>query len=139
MLSENKEIMQQNLNSLLNINGPFYNAAYNAMLAVIPEPVNANEIEFDDTGDMASLLNDTIKQQKDKRINDAKEFAKEFVNSLKDGEFMNVIADEVDKHIKSAYINITMLPQGLSSIVSPTGPCSGTLVINNSTANIQLL
>ena len=139
MLSENKEIMQQNLNSLLNINGPFYNAAYNAMLAVIPEPINANEIEFDDTGDMASLLNDVIKQQKDKRINDAKEFAKEFVNSLKEGEFMDVIADEVDKHIKSAYINITMLPQGLNSIVSPTGPCSGTLVINNSTANIQLL
>ena len=139
MLSTNKPIMQQKLNNLLNENGPVYNAAYNAILSTIPEPENNVEMESDDTGDMTSLLEESILKQKNKRIEDAKKFAKEFVDGLKFGGFMDAIADEIDSHIKSTQLLITMQPQGVATLISPVGPCTGTMIISDTTANIQLL
>lgn len=49
------------------------------------------------------------------------------------------LAKEIMNYIKSASLNIVVQPQGLATIVSPAGPCSGTLLINDGTATINIL
>ena len=56
--------------------------------------------------------------------------------------FLETISNEIDGHVKAVAngLIITMLPQGLATIISPMGPCTGSMIIQNgSTANIQLL
>lgn len=49
------------------------------------------------------------------------------------------LANEIMNYIKSASLNIVVQPQALATIVSPAGSCSGTLLINDNTATINIL
>lgn len=70
-----------------------------------------------------------------KKLNSmAKEFGKKFAQ-----EASPDLAKEIMNYIKSASLNIVVQPQGLATIVSPVGPCSGTLLINDGTATINIL
>ena len=140
MLSTNIVSFKQNLNKLLNTTegaeGAVYTAAYNAYF-------NLTNVELDtnsEDSDIQSILESASEELKEKIENDAKQFATDFCNGLKDNNFMETIADEVDKHIKSMKLVINVLPQGMASIVSPVGPCTGTLVVDDpTTATIQIL
>lgn len=49
------------------------------------------------------------------------------------------LASEIMKYIQSASLSIIVQPQALATIVSPVGPCTGTLAINDGTATINIL
>lgn len=49
------------------------------------------------------------------------------------------LATEIMKYIQSAGISIVVQPQGLATIMSPVGPCTGALTINDGTATINIL
>lgn len=139
MLSTNLPLLKQNLNNLLSVppakEGPVYKAAYDAYF-------NATNVEVDaenDDSDLKATVEQAKQSIEQKVKDDAKKFATDFCNGLKDNGFMDTIADEVDGHIKSIKLLITMMPQGIATIISPMGPCSGSMVIDDSTANIQIL
>ena len=73
---------------------------------------------------------------------DCKTMLREMANSFGE-KFASEAAPEMAKsimqYIQSAGLNIVMLPQGLATIVSPAGPCSGSLLINDTTANINIM
>lgn len=139
MLSVNKPLMQQVFSNMLMENGPFYNAAYDAQYATM-EHTAKKQLEA-----MAMLDNTSVGGESFPEVNKqewkevSKVFAKAFIKALKDGKFDKTLADEIDKHVKSTELFITMMPQGIATIISPMGPCTGTMIINNSTANIKLL
>lgn len=138
MLATNKIALKQNLNNLLGVppmEGPVYKAAYNAYY-------NVTKVDIDKTNndpDLAPVIAENAAKCEQKMKDDAKKFATEFCNGLKDGGFMDTIADEIDSHVKAIKLLITMMPQGLATIVSPMGPCTGTMIIDDTTANIQIL
>lgn len=138
MLATNIIKMKENLNKLLDTpptaKGVLYKAAVNAYYeANSAEPVNFDD---DPCGNMtassisyANDINSNIKDCADK-------FAKEFCDSLKESGFMNIIADEIDAHIKA--MNLVINVPMVSTIISPTGPCTGVLNISNETSNINI-
>lgn len=139
MLSANLPLLKQNLNNLLSVppvnEGPVYKAAYDAYF-------NVTNVEVDtenDDSDLKTTVEEAKQSIEQKVKDDAKKFATDFCNGLKDNGFMDTIADEVDGHIKSIKLLITMMPQGIATIISPMGPCTGSMVIDDSTANIQIL
>lgn len=139
MLAQNIILLKQNLNKLLMTppvgEGPVYKAAYDAYF-------NVTNVEIDsenDDVDLQPIIAESKQKCEQKVKDDAKKFATDFCNGLKDNGFMDTIADEIDAHIKSAKLLITMLPQGIATIVSPVGPCSGSMVIDDTTADIQIL
>lgn len=140
MLSTNIVTFKNNLNKLLNTNdgseGAVYKAAYNAYFNLINIEIST---ESNDS-DIQPML-ETAKTELEQKIkDDAKQFATDFCNGLKDNNFMETIADEVDSHIKSMKIVATVLPQGLATIISPAGPCTGSLVIDDpTTATIEII
>lgn len=84
---------------------------------------------IDNSGNM------TIDSECTKKLNSmAKSFGKKFAE-----EASPDLAKEIMNYIKSASLNIVVQPQGLATIVSPAGPCSGTLLINDGTATINIL
>lgn len=129
MLSTNIILMKQNLNELLKINGPFYKAAYDAFY-------NTNNKEISSDSQIDSDFDSIIKEAEIKRLkllkDDSEKFAKEFCEGLKNGGFMNSLADEIDKHIKSALItiNVPVLPPTLATA---SGPVTGSLIISEAT------
>lgn len=139
MLSTNLPLLKQNLNKLLSVppanEGPVYKAAYDAYFNVTNVEVDAEN----DDNDLKATVEEAKQSIEQKVKDDAKKFATDFCNGLKDNGFMDTIADEVDGHIKSIKLLITMMPQGIATIISPMGPCSGSMVIDDSTANIQIL
>ena len=136
MLSVNKPIMQQTFsNMLLENTGMFYKAAYDAYMASMSDIEDASD-EDPDLNAKISEVNSEMNKLKEKK---SKEFAKAFVKSLKDAGFDTTLADQIDQHVKSMQLMITMLPQGIATIISPVGPCTGAMVISDATANIQLL
>ena len=66
------------------------------------------------------------------KIEKSEAFAKAFVKSLRNSNFDDLLANEIDKHIKSMMLTITV-PALLPTIISPTGPCSGSLTISEAT------
>ena len=136
MLSVNKPLMQQTFsNMLLENTGMFYKAAYDAYMASMNDIEDASD-EDPDLNAKISEVNSEMNKLKEKK---SKEFAKAFVKSLKDAGFDTTMTDQIDQHVKSMQLMITMLPQGLATIISPMGPCTGAMVISDATANIQLL
>lgn len=136
MLSVNKPLMQQTFsNMLLENTGMFYKAAYDAYMA------SMNDIEdaYDEDPDLNAKILEVNSEMNKLKEKKSKEFAKAFVKSLKDAGFDTTMADQIDQHVKSMQLMITMLPQGLATIISPMGPCTGAMVISDATANIQLL
>lgn len=130
MLSSNKPLMTAKLNSLLNVSkgSPIYDAAYNAYYESNKCAFGVVSADDDPMGVSSSAANETNKKLKEC----AKNFAEEFCKNLKDGGFMDTIADEIDKHIKAMMLTIN-IPALLPTIVSPTGPCTGSLTISEAT------
>lgn len=139
MLAQNIILLKQNLNKLLMTpptgEGPVYKAAYDAYFNVTNVDVDTQN----DDSDLKAVVEKAKTDIEQKVKDDAKKFATDFCNGLKDNGFMDTIADEIDTHIKSAKLLITMMPQGIATIVSPVGPCSGSMMIDDTTADIQIL
>ena len=139
MLSVNLPLMKQNLSKLLDTpplkKGPVYTAAYNAYFSIIDTDFNADSADTD----LAPLILEQKQKCEQKKKDDADKFAKEFCKGLKDCGFTDTIADEIDGHVKAIKLLITMMPQGIATIVSPVGPCTGSMVIDDTTASIQIL
>jgi hypothetical protein len=109
--------------------GLFYQAAYDAYYKTA-EP-NSPPTEEEDSVNPSvemKLYNDA----KNTAANKSHEFAAAFVKGLRDGGFDSILADEIDKHVKSAQIDINV-PVLLPTIVSPMGPCTGSLSISTLT------
>ena len=130
MLSTNLPLMKNSLNSLLlsKEGNPFYDAAYKAYYESNKCIMDSASIDDDPSGIANRSANEANEKLKDR----AAEFAKEFCNILKNGGLMDSIADEIDKHIKSMLLTIN-IPALLPTIISPTGPCTGSLSISEAT------
>lgn len=140
MLKTNILSLKNNLNKLLSTTegseGPVYKAAYNAYFNAINSEINSESNDSDAKTALESAKTELAQNIKDK----SKQFAIDFCNGLKENNFMETIADEVDSHIKSMKIVATVLPQGLATIISPAGPCTGSLVIDDpTTATIEII
>lgn len=139
MLSTNKLVLENNLKNIFDKDGDLYKAAYNAHYTT-SEYIYAsqqNDLFFNE--DTKDIVISASKDMKEKWKEAAKVFAENFTNTLISNNLHLKLADEIDKHIRSMQLSIVIQPQTLASIISPTGPCSGTLIINNETSNIQLL
>ena len=131
MLSTNKPSMDNKLKKLYNV---FEDAAYEAFLK--SEGYDDVDSQIDDL----ELQNKPNKSEIKKKMEDtAKTFSDEFVKQLKDGKVLETISDEIDKHVKSIKLMISV-PTLLPTIISPMGPCTGALTISEETgAQINLL
>lgn len=138
MLSVNKPLMQQAFSKMLQKNDIFYNAAYNAYYKNI-EYANTNALKTLKEINSLFSQDNYFSENKEEWKKSSEVFADAFIQALKDGNFDKILADEIDKHVKSIELSITMMPQGIATIASPAGPCSGTMLINKSTANISVL
>lgn len=135
MLAANLPIMKQSLNSLIMENSSvMYDAAYNAYYESAKPDKNAAKV--DDPSAQAQnegFQNDMVKQIDDKVKEKAKEFANAFCKNLKDGGFMDKIADEIDKHVKSLDISIVAPipnPTSGSVLACGVGPVTGSIAMN---------
>jgi hypothetical protein len=129
MLATNKPLMEFKFSQMLEDGGLFYQAAYDAYYKTA-EP-NSPPTEEEDSVNPSvemKLYNDA----KNTAVNKSHEFAAAFVKGLRDGGFDSILADEIDKHVKSAQIDINV-PVLLPTIVSPMGPCTGSLSISTLT------
>lgn len=127
MLATNLPLMKQKFSLMLQeMTGVMYKAAYDAYYeSVKPEMPTPGD---DNPEVVQSSYNSANKAAKDC----AEKFAKTFVKSLKDGGFMDSIADEIDGHVKSMMLTIS-IPTLLPTIISPMGPCTGALTISQAT------
>ena len=135
MLGVNKPLMDQKLSALYD--SAFKKAAYEAYLKA-----SGHDDVDGEVAKMELQNKPNSNEIKDKMKSCANAFADEFVKQLKNAKLLETISDEIDGHVKTVKdgLIITMLPQGLATIVSPMGPCTGSMIIQNgSTANIQLL
>lgn len=142
MLSVNKPIMDAKFSMLSkkgtadapDTGGAIYKAAYHAFfdktydrLKKTSDPTDLDLYESLKTNNM--LKDDNIKKLKE----EAHDFASFFADAM--DEILKEISSQVDSHIKSASINISV-PALLPTIISPMGPCSGSLSISESTGAI---
>lgn len=129
MLSTNLPLMKQKFSSMLTDNtGMFYKAAYEAYLESMSDqkPIVSND------PDISAIIDDANAKMDKLKIEKSEAFAKAFVKSLRNSNFDDLLANEIDKHIKSMMLTITV-PALLPTIISPTGPCSGSLTISEAT------
>ena len=146
MLTDNLPLFKQNLNKLIDGDKSImYEAAYEASKKAYYE---ATKVDIDTSGqdnNDLKLLMEAEKATCEQKMKDdadkfAKTFATDFCDILKREGFMDAIADEVDGHIKSMKIMINVLPTAIGSIISPMGPCTGALIIDDpTTATIQIM
>lgn len=129
MLSTNILSMKTKLNSLLapSSGNPMYDAAYNAYYSANKSVFNAISVDEDPSG----VANKNATETNERIKSCAKEFAEEFCKGLKSSGFMDSIANEIDKHIKSMGLSITVPIS--PTVASPAGPCSGMLNISEKT------
>jgi hypothetical protein len=134
MLSTNKLLMDQKLTALYD--SAFRQAAYNAYYNTNNKPTGSIEFDADDDPNIiaqtkAKLSEGEIKREKDLKT-DSNKFADEFVKQLKSAKLLETLSDEIDGHIKSMMLTIN-IPALLPTIISPMGPCTGTLTISEAT------
>lgn len=146
MLTDNLPLFKQNLNKLIDGDKSImYEAAYEASKKAYYEATKVDiDISGQDNNDLKLLMEAEKATCEQKMENDAikfaENFATDFCDILKREGFMDAIADEVDGHIKSMKIMINVLPTAIGSIISPMGPCTGALVIDDpTTATIQIM
>ena len=155
MLSTNKTSMDNKLKKLYDVfeeaaNYAFLSSSYSPLDIKIaknsdedgiyePEAqrmINEHESTFKTE---TKLLNSVSKKYNEKAVETAKKFAEEFVEQLKKGKVLETISDEIDTHVKSIKLMISV-PTLLPTIISPMGPCTGALTISEETgAQIKLL
>lgn len=137
MLATNLPVLKQKLNELIKDSkgGAFYDAAFEAYYTLIKSA--AEDINIGSDSDLIPIIQEQKLKCEKKAKEDAESFAKIFCSELKKANFMNIIADEFNNHIKSAQIDITT--PVLPTVTSPMGPCSGTLTISIANgANINI-
>lgn len=79
--------------------------------------------------------NNTINSQFDGMMKKtAEKFGLEFANKASSD-----LANAIMKYIQTASLSIVVQPQALATIISPVGPCTGALAINDGTATINIL
>lgn len=139
MLSTNKPLMDQKFNALYD--SAFRQAAYNAHYAVSESIHAKQEISLKEQHgeNFVKIYGESLDKDEKSWTEAANAFADEFVNQLKSAKLLETISDEIDGHIKSMKLVITMLPQGIATLISPVGPCSGSMIISDGTANINIL
>lgn len=136
MLATNKPLMQKVFSDMItDKTGMLYKAAYDAYYDTTE--YNYNEQQKNISSYLANNVvggSDAVLDPPDKRKweEEAKVFASSFVKALRDAKFDSTLADEIDKHVKSAQIDIAV-PALQPTIVSPMGPCSGSLLISTAT------
>lgn len=136
MLSVNKPLMDAKFETLTTPQtGKVYMAAYNAYKNMATKMADAaGDVEDTDLAPGVAQSKTEVKQQIE---NDAKQFASDFCEGI--SEMLSEISTQIDAHVKALAngMTITMLPQGIATVVSPMGPCTGSMVIKNgATANI---
>jgi hypothetical protein len=133
MLATNKPKMQKVFSDMIaDKTGMLYKAAYNAYYDTTERIYNEqqkNIAEYLVNNSVSGSDGSVDAPDKSKWAADAKVFASSFVKALRDAGFDKTLADEIDTHVKSAQIDITV-PALQPTIVSPMGPCSGSLVIS---------
>jgi hypothetical protein len=148
MLKVNKPLMDQAFEKLClkgsaqapDSGGTIYKAAYHAYYDKSAEKLPKSDPTDQDIMPVLTATNATAAQIKLQLQNDAHEFASLFADSMND--ILKEVSNQIDAHVQAIAdgIIITMLPQGIATIVSPVGPCSGSMVIqNNSTAQIEII
>lgn len=142
MLSVNKPLMDTKFSMLAkkgtakapDTGGAIYKAAYHAYF----DKTYNKLMETSDPSDTdlynklrseKMLKNDNI----DKLREEAHDFASFFADAM--DEILKEVSTQVDAHIKAASININV-PALLPTIISPMGPCSGSLTIGETTGAI---
>ena len=141
MLATNKPLMGKNFSNLVKDGGLFYHAAKNAHYETSKHTYDTQMNEYnagisDGIDPMPEASDELIQKWTDA----AEIFAAAFVKELRDGIRNNVpydgldtiLTNEIDKHVKSAQIDIN-IPVLLPTILSPMGPCTGSLSISTST------
>lgn len=153
-ITANKPIMDKAFEALcikgdgtesgVNSAGIVYKSAFNAYFKKLSEnlPTSMDDISSDE--DTKSKLENfdgiTPDRIRESLVEDAHQFAECFTDAM--SECLKEISTQIDNHVKAVAdgLLITMLPQGIGTIVSPTGPCTGSMIIQNkSTAEIQIL
>jgi hypothetical protein len=137
MLSVNKPLMDAAFSKLCikgsgtsaaaNSAGAIYKAAYKAYYDKTASRMpDSDPADADIKADLASkgLLVSDVKRELE---NDAHEFASLFTDAM--DEILKEISKQIDAHVKAASINI-VVPALMPTIVSPMGPCSGSLTIS---------
>lgn len=110
----------------LEIRDILYNAAKEAYIKTL-EITPENNPSFP--------ANSKIREEYNKSINKtADKFGQTFADAA-----ANDLSIKIKEFIQSASLNIVCQPQALATIVSPAGPCSGALAINDATAVIQII
>jgi hypothetical protein len=142
MLTTNLPLMKQKLNQLISTppagESPVYKAAYDAYYNSVKVDIDGNNND----PDLGPIVAEKKAECEQKMKDDAKKFATNFCEGLKNNGFMDSIADEIDGHIKSMKLMISVLPTGIATIVStaPGAPCTGALIIDDpTTATISIL
>ena len=142
MLSVNKPLMDAAFNKLCikgtgtytsaKSAGTIYKAAYEAYYNKAAEKLPKSDPDDKDLQDKLRseglLVNDIKKQLED----DAR-FCFAFCRCNE--RVLKRVSTQIDAHIKSASINIT-IPALLPTIISPMGPCTGSLTIGEATGAI---
>ena len=148
MLEVNKPLMDSAFNNLCmkgtasnpDAGGTIYKAAYHAYYDKAADRLPKTDPNDKDICTTLSEEGLTVSNIELQLKNDAHDFASLFADSM--NEILKEVSTQIDNHVKAVAdgLLITMLPQGISTIVSPVGPCTGSMIIqNNSTANIQIL
>lgn len=138
MLSVNKPLMDNKFSMLTTENtGAVYKAAYNAYYNIAKKALDAASDSVDDP-ELAAVLDANKTEQENRIKEDSKKFASDFCEGI--SEMLTEISNQIDAHVKAVAdgLMITMLPQGISTVVSPgVGPCTGSMIIqNNATATV---
>ena len=134
MLATNKPLMDAKFDMLVkkgsamtpDIGGAVYKAAYHAY---IDNSLKKLENTSCSDEDLAPLVKAEIEKAKNELRNEAHDFASLFTDAM--SECLKEISTQIDTHIKSAQIDITT--PVLPTVISPMGPCSGTLTISSIT------
>lgn len=150
MLSVNKPLMDAAFNSLCikgsgsesaaKSAGIVYKSAYEAYYKKIAENLPTSDPSDPDVA--AKLKSDglSVDDIKKKLEKEAHDFASLFADAMK--ECLSEVSNQIDAHVKAVAngLTITMMPQGLATVVSPMGPCTGSMVIKNgATASVVIM
>lgn len=135
MLSTNKPLMDQNFKALYNV---FKDAAYEAYYEA-NKPIKPAPDPTDTSGNLKKNSDNAYNELEKKVKESAETFSSTFVKKLKNKKLLESISDEIDTHVKSLTLMITAQPTALATIISPMGPCTGSLILSDATAAIKIL
>lgn len=141
MLDVNKPLMEQTFRDMITVEtGLLYKAAYEAHYATSEKTyehqMNSYNSSNTNPETVVGRASGETKQMWDLM---AKEFAKAFVETLNNEGFHTILANEIDKHVKSIEPMITMVVPTHGALSGAMGPVSGTLIGSVSNGAIQIM